>query len=118
MAKWQFSEWLLFWLLETQYYQFEWDRGNQTKNKNKHGISITDTEEVFRSGVALPLGIQILPPTTEQRLGVVGPTFGGLLLQVVFVLRAGRVRVISARRASRKERNHYEKILRQITEGI
>lgn len=118
MAQWQFVEWLLIWLLETTHFEFEWDQGNNTKNAAKHGISISETEEVFKSGAALPLGIQIQPPVDEQRLGVIGPTFAGRLLQVVLVLREGRVRVISARPAHRKERKQYEEILRKISQGI
>lgn len=97
------------------HFEFEWDKGNTTKNANKHDTSIEDIEAVFRSGMALPLGIQISPPVNEQRLGVVGPTINGKLLQIAFTLRDGRVRVISARPAHKKERKSYEEILRKIT---
>lgn len=115
MAQWEFVEWLLFWILETSHYEFEWDKGNNSKSATKHKISIEEVEAVFRSGLALPLGIQITPKVDEQRLGLVGPTIGGRLLQIAFVLREGRVRVISARPAHKKERNQYEEILRKIT---
>ena len=115
MAQWEFVDWLLFWILETSLFEFEWDAGNQSKNVKKHGISVTEVEAVFRSGLALPLGIQITPIGPEQRLGLVGPTLDGRLLQIAFVLREGRVRVISARPAHKKERKQYEEILRKIT---
>lgn len=115
MAQWEFVDWLLFWILETSYFDFEWDKGNISKNETKHGISTDEIEAVFRSGLALPLGIQISPISPEQRLGLVGPTLNGRLLQIAFVLREGRVRVISARPAHRKERVQYEEILRKIT---
>ena len=118
MAKWEFVEWLLFWTLETSYYEFEWDKGNQTKNKTKHDLSIEEVEAVFRSGLALPLGVQISPPADEQRLGLIGPTLNGRLLQIAFTLREGRVRVISARPAHKKERTQYEEILRKISQRI
>ena len=118
MAKWQFAEWLFIWLMETTHFEFEWDQGNMTKNASKHGILIDATEEVFKSGLALPLGVQVQPPVDEQRLGIVGPTFSGQLIQIAFVLREGRVRVISARPAHRKERRQYEEILRKISQGI
>ncbi len=118
MAKWEFVEWLLFWILETSHFQFEWDKGNQTKNAVKHSISTDEVEAVFRSGLGLPLGIQISPPADEQRLGLVGPTLYGRLLQIAFILRAGQVRVISARPANKKEKKKYEEILRQISERI
>ena len=115
MAQWEFVEWLLLWILETSHFEFEWDVGNRTKNAAKHGISTDEVEAVFRSGMALPLGIQIAPVAAEQRLGLVGPSIDGRLLQVAFALREGRVRVISARPAHRKERKQYEEILRKIT---
>ena len=115
MAQWEFVEWLLIWLLETSQFEFEWDDGNRTKNATKHRISIEEIEAVFRSGLALPLGIQICPQALEQRLGLVGPSITGRVFQVAFVLREGRVRVISARPANRKERVKYEEILRKIT---
>ena len=113
MAKWEFVEWLLIWLLETSHFAFEWDKGNLDKSLNKHGISTEEAEAVFRSGLALPLGIQVSPPASEQRLGVIGPTLNGQLVQVAFVLREGRVRVISARPAHWKEKRNYEEILRK-----
>ena len=104
--------------IETSHFEFEWDKGNQTKSAVKHKISIEEVEAVFRLGLALPLGIQISPPANEQRLGLVGPSLNGRLLQVAFVLREGRVRVISARPAHRKERIKYEEILRKISERV
>ena len=118
MAQWKFVEWLLIWLLETSHFEFEWDQGNKTKSALKHGILTDEAEEVFKSGLALPLGVQTHPPAGEQRLGIVGPTFLGRLLQVAFVLREGRVRIISARPAHRKERREYEEILRKISQGV
>jgi uncharacterized DUF497 family protein len=87
MAQWEFVEWLLFWILETSHYEFEWDdAGNRSKSAAKHGISTEEVEAVFRSGLALPLGIQIRPLAPEQRLGLVGPTISGKLLQIAFTL--------------------------------
>lgn len=118
MAQWEFVEWLLFWILETSHFEFEWDNGNRTKNLTKHDVSTEQVEAVFRSGLALPLGIQISPVVYEQRLGLVGPTLNGQLLQIAFILRAGKVRVISARPAHKKEKKQYEEILRKISERI
>lgn len=95
MAQWEFVEWLLFWILETSHFEFEWDDGNRSKNLNKHGIATEEIEDVFRSGLALPLGVQ-----------------------VAFVLREGHVRVISARPAHRKERAKYEEIISKISQRI
>lgn len=40
MAQWEFVDWLLYWILETSHFEFEWDQGNRTKNESKHGISV------------------------------------------------------------------------------
>src|SRR5262249_49761493 len=116
--QWEFVDWLLLWLLETTHFDFEWDEGNRTKSAKKHGVSIDEVESVFRLGLALPLGIQVSPKTEEQRLGIVGPGSLGRLLQIAFAMREGKVRVISARPAHRKERKSYEETLRKISKGI
>lgn len=118
MAQWKFVDWLLYWILETTTFDFEWDSGNQTKNIIKHDISIAEAESVFKLGAALPLGIQTQPEANEQRLGLVGPSLNGRLLQIAFALRDGRVRIISARPAHKKEKKRYEEILRKIAEGV
>lgn len=113
-----FVEWLLIWVLETTLVEFEWDRGNRTKSQTKHGVTIDEVESLFRLKRAVPLGVQIQPLVKEQRLGMMGLANSGRVLQVAFVLRGGRVRVISARPAHRKERTQYEAIAREIFEGL
>ena len=118
MAKFEFVQWLLSWLLENRDYSFEWDSGNKNKSKTKHGLETYEIEEIFKTGLAIPLGVQISPPVDEERLGIVGPTLDGKLIHVVFTLRDGRIRPISARRAQKKERTQYGEILRKISEGV
>jgi uncharacterized DUF497 family protein len=94
--------------------EFEWDEGNRTKNAAKHAVRTEEAEEVFTLGQAAPLGIQVSPIVDEERLGIVGTTSGGRILHVVFTLRDGKVRPISARPAHKKERELYEAYLREI----
>lgn len=108
MAKFKFAEWLMVWLLDSDGFEFEWDSGNWTKNSRKHGVSTEEIEEVFTSGPACPLGVQVSPPVPEGRMGVVGATAAGRVLHVVFTIRKGRVRPISARPAEKYEREIYE----------
>ena len=115
MTKFQFVEWLILWLQETSSFLFEWDAGNTTKSSAKHAVTTKETEEVFALGQAQPLGVQVSPAVPEERLAVVGPTASGRILHVVFALRAGKVRPISARPAKRKERKSYEAYLREIS---
>jgi uncharacterized DUF497 family protein len=110
MGQFKFVLWLAYWYFRSESFEFEWDRGNSFKSKAKHGISTKEVEEIFDLKTAIPLGRQILPKVDEERLCVIGPTSSGKMISVVFTFRQGRVRPISARPASRKEREKYEKV--------
>ena len=114
MAKFKFVEWLLLWLQENSHFEFDWDEGNRTKSAAKHSVRTEEAEEVFTLGQAAPLGVQVSPLVHEERLGIVGTTSEGRILHVVFTLRDGKVRPISARPAHKKERELYEAYLREI----
>ena len=114
MAKFKFIEWLLLWLQENSHFEFDWDEGNSMKSAAKHSVQTNETEEIFITGQAAPLGIQVSPVVHEERLGIVGTTSTGRVLHVVFTLRNGKIRPISARPAHKKERELYEAYLREI----
>ena len=118
MAQFQFVQWLIHWLRETSEFQFEWDEGNSFKSTAKHGVAPEETEEVFLLRQAAPLGVQISPKSPEERLGIIGPNYSGRILQVVFTLRDGKIRPISARPAGRKERSFYAAYLREVVKGV
>ena len=118
VAKFEYIEWLMVWLLELQKPEFEWDNGNGTKNLIKHGVSLHEVEEVFDVGMALPLGVQVRPLVGEPRFAVTGPTFTNRVLTIAFAIRHGRIRTISARPANKKERKTYEKTLCEKASGI
>ena len=85
---------------------FEWDEGNSGKNEKKHGITDREAEEIFFNE---PLMIgRSLKGEPEVRYAALGKTYGSRLLAVVFTKRSKRIRVISARPMSRKERMLYE----------
>ena len=110
MASFKFVEWLLTWLIDNESFVFEWDEGNQEKNKDKHGVEVKEIEEVFYAKhMVLPLGIQISPKTEEERFGIIGPSKKDKILHIVFTIREDRVRPISARPAHKKEKELYEK---------
>jgi len=110
MAKFEFAQWLLEWLFDSRSFLFEWDKGNETKNKTKHEVTCDEAEEVFRSQNSAPLGIQISPKTSEARYGIIGLTKKDRALFVSFTVRAGTVRVISTRPMSSKERRLYDQV--------
>jgi uncharacterized DUF497 family protein len=110
MAQFRFVLWLAYWYLQNELFHFEWDKGNINKSQTKHGVSSDEIESIFELKLAVPLGRQISPEVEEERLCIIGPTSEGRMLSVVFALREGRVRPISARDASRKERRLYEEV--------
>lgn len=114
MAKFKFLIWLAYWYQQSEIFYFEWDIGNQRKNNKKHGVSTNEFESVFELKMAVPLGIQMSPIVKEERFCIVGPTNKGRMLSIVFVMRDGKVRPISCRPASQKERGLYEEISKAI----
>jgi len=107
MAVFEYDRWLEE-FIEAGQFVFEWDRGNRHKNWTRHGIKTEECEEVFLGGGALPLGIQVDPPVDEDRYAVIGEAASRKPLFVVFTVRAGKVRVISARMATVEEREDYD----------
>lgn len=87
---------------------FEWDEGNIDKSYKKHGITPNEAEEVF---VDKNVGIErdIKHQEAEERYIAIGMTLNAKLLFVVFTIRRNMIRIISARRADKKERRLYEK---------
>jgi uncharacterized DUF497 family protein len=90
---------------------FAWDAGNFTKSPQKHRISNEEAEEIFfRSPLALD---PTRPEDREPRWAALGQSERGRIIRVVFTVRDRKLRVISARAASRKEAADYEKALRE-----
>ncbi len=114
MAHFKFILWLAYWYQQAESFVFEWDSGNAQKNTKKHNVNQKEIESVFQVKMTIPLGRQITPIVDEERLCIVGPTDAGRMLSVVFTLRDGRVRPISGRTTSRKERGLYEEISKAI----
>ena len=87
---------------------FDWDAGNAYKNADKHGVSQAEAEQIFFNEPLL-----MLPDgghsAAERRIHALGRTDEGRLLHLTFTLRDDetRIRVISARDMSRRERMYY-----------
>ena len=114
MAQFKFLFLLVYWYQKSDIFEFEWDSGNQKKSSTKHHVSPDEVESVFELKLAVPIGRQISPISQEVRFCILGPTATGRMLSVVFVIRSGKVRPISGRPVSRKERNLYEEISQTI----
>ena len=87
---------------------FEWDEGNIEKNWIKHKVYYKEAEEVFFDK-DLVISVDIMHSEKEERYQCLGKTNNNRLLFIGFTFRQGKIRVISARPASRKERYKYEK---------
>lgn len=87
--------------------QFEWDPKKANKNVNKHHVSFEEAATVFSDPLALTIP-DPLHSAAEDRYVELGESDSGRLLVVVFTERDDRICIISARKATRKERNDYE----------
>lgn len=88
-------------------YKFEWDATKAEGNRRKHGVTFDEAITAFSD----PLAILLPDPNHsvgEQRYLVLGSSTQGRLLVVSVAERPPRTRLISARRATRKERRQYE----------
>ena len=86
---------------------FEWDPSKARVNVEKHGVTFGEASTCFGD----PLSVTIPDPLhsgEEERYVLLGYSYCGRLLVVVHTDREDRVRIISARLATRKERRHHE----------
>lgn len=85
---------------------FDWDEGNRDKNWINHQVSTNECEEVYFN---FPLLLHPDPAhsSTEARYFVLGQTNAGRHLFIAFTFRNDKIRVISARDMSKKERIAY-----------
>ena len=92
----------------TQITGFDWNKGNAKKIWNKHSVLASECEEVFFHDPLL-LFPDSLHSEKEDRFFVFGRTAQYRLLFIVFTIRNDRVRVISARDMTKREKKEYEK---------
>ena len=84
-----------------------WDPNKAETNFNKHGIRFSDAEMVLYDSFSMTIEEQIV--ADEIRYVTVGTDAVGRILAVVYSYRKNTIRLISARKATRKERKQYEK---------
>jgi uncharacterized DUF497 family protein len=86
---------------------FEWDEDKAEANERKHGVSFLEAETVFADPLALT-GYDPDHSEVEDRYIIMGTSIEGRLLVVSHTDRGDKVRIISARDASRRERRDYQ----------
>jgi uncharacterized DUF497 family protein len=84
---------------------FEWDAEKAAANAAKHGVTFEEAATVFLDLDYLLVGDALDP----ERFVAIGMSSLARVLFVVHCERGERVRIISARRATRREREAYER---------
>jgi hypothetical protein len=83
---------------------FEWDENKRLRNLAKHGLDFEDGAKIYFCALKVTFASRI---TTESRFLDLGYGDGHELLCLVYVVRLNCIRIISFRKASRKERKNY-----------
>lgn len=94
---------------------FDWDKGNEFKSYDKHRITKKETEEVFDN---FPLFFgRRRNEGREERMLAYGKSNSDKLLTLVFTIRVNKIRIISARHQSRKEKKIYNEKAKAAAEA-
>ena len=93
--------------------KFSWDEGNKYKNWEKHKVRVQEAEEIFKNEPNFVFPDQ-RHSKKETRHGIFGITNEGRPLTGVFTTRGKRVRVITTRDMSKKEREFFRKLLKEV----
>lgn len=87
---------------------FEWDQWNLQKNESKHSVSRLEAESAFYDPRYRLFEDRRYSTLVERRYVLYGRSLESRVLMVGFTMRRRRVRVITARPASRRERQIYD----------
>ncbi len=87
--------------------QFDWDEQKAASNVMKHSVSFEEAATVFSDPLAAIFDDEE-HSSEEMRELLIGHSLSGRLLLVSFTERTDVVRIISARPATRKERQDHE----------
>ena len=88
--------------------RFDWDEGKAAANRAKHGVSFNEAATVLGDSLGWTYPDQE-HSESEQRWMTIGASEAGRVLVVAHSDEGeGTIRIISARRATRKERRFYE----------
>lgn len=86
---------------------FEWDEKKAARNLRVHGVSFDEATIVFADPLFLTFA-DTDHSQEEQRFIIMGQSNKGRLLVVAYTGRGQTIRLISAREATRRERQYYE----------
>ena len=86
---------------------FEWDPPKNRSNIEKHGVSFEEASTVFQDTLSLTID-DPLHSIGEERLILIGMSQKNRILVVVHTERGDNIRIISARKTTKNEREYYE----------
>jgi len=84
---------------------YQWDETKADTNLKKHQVDFADAATVFSDDWALTVADDY---PDEERFVTIGMDALGRILVVIFTWREESIRIISARKATKRERRHYE----------
>jgi uncharacterized protein len=85
--------------------EIEWDPNKAAGNLRKQGIRFAEAATVFEDDVMLTMADE---DPNEERFVALGIGSMGSILVVIYTVRGDRIRIISARKATRREQSAYE----------
>lgn len=86
---------------------FEWDEAKARENLKKHKVSFEEGKTIFNDPFLLTFP-DIHTSDAEERYVNIGLSIRDRVLVLIHTERQGRIRIISCRKASARERRHYE----------
>lgn len=88
---------------------FEWDPDKNISNVRKHGLSFEEAASIF-DGPVLSGHDDSTGEAREKSFGLLG---GMIVACVIHTERSGKIRIISARKATANERKHFDAYLKK-----
>ena len=98
---------------DVEYYGFIWDKDKAETNKQKHKVSFEVAVHIFNDPYLCEF-YDSNHSETEERYSYIGSVMGDLVLFVISTDRNGKIRIISARKATKKERNYYYENIKKL----
>jgi uncharacterized DUF497 family protein len=88
---------------------FEWDENKAELNEKRHKVTFEEASTVFGDSLSLTIPDPLHSDVGEERYITMGKSYRQKLLVVVHCDRGSNIRIISARKATKRELKAYEK---------
>ena len=85
--------------------QYEWDEQKRRENLKRHGLDFRDAAKVYEHPVKMTIDSRKRGEDRKIDIAPIEETL--IVMTLVYIERGPVVRIISLRRASRKERSYY-----------